>query len=148
MQIDWSQGFPVMAGPFQMGHAEQSPETVGYWEGIRAGELRIKRCAGCGKLHHPRRILCMECGSEAFDWVTCEGAGTVYTFSTVYRAPVREFDHDIPYTVGVIELREGVFVFSRILPPEGGEVSIGARVSLTFRECGSHGMLPAFQIIG
>ena len=64
----------------------------------------------------------------------------------VYRAPRPEFDAELPYTVGLLELEEGVFFFSRILPPPGGEVSIGAKVALTFREVGPSGRLPVFQI--
>ena len=71
----------------------------------------------------------------------------MYTFSTVHRAPRPEFAAEVPYTVGLLELEEGVYFFSRILPPPGGEVSIGANVRLTFRETGPSGRLPAFQII-
>lgn len=148
MEINWAEGFSLMSGPFQIGHAEPSPETAGYWEGIRAGELRIKRCTGCGLHHHPRRIFCTACNGDAFDWVRCSGAGTVYTFSTVHRAPTRDFDAELPYTVGVVELAEGVFLFSRIIPPDGGEVAIGAKVALVFRDIGPHGRLPAFVMQG
>jgi hypothetical protein len=46
----------------------------------------------------------------------------------------------------LIELEEGIYFFSRILPSPGKEVSIGAKVKLTFREIGPSGRLPAFQI--
>ncbi len=33
--VDWANGMPLMVGPIQIGHAEPSPETIGYWDGIR-----------------------------------------------------------------------------------------------------------------
>ena len=145
-QVDWSVGVPLMAGPFQLGLYEPSPETAGFWDGLKADKLMIKRCTGCGKHAHPRRLFCTACNSDQLEYVQASGKGSVYTFSTVYRAPRPEFAADVPYTVGLLELEEGVYFFSRILPPAAGEVSIGAAVSLLFRETGPSGRLPAFQI--
>jgi len=147
MRLDWSIGVPLMAGPYQMGLYEPSPETAGYWEGLKSDQLMIKRCLGCARHHHPRRILCAPCGSEQFEWVPASGRGRVYTFSTVHRAPRPEFESEIPYSVGVLELEEGVYFFSRILPGPGADVRIGASVQLVFREVGPSGRLPNFQIV-
>ena len=145
-QVDWGKGVPLMAGPYQLGLYEPSPETVGFWEGLKANKLMIKRCAGCGKHAHPRRLFCTACNSDKLNYVQASGKGSVYTFSTVYRAPRPEFDAEVPYTVGLLELQEGVYFFSRILPPVGGEVKIGASARLRFQETGPSGKLPAFQI--
>ena len=56
---DWSEGLPFMIGPYELGLTETSPETAGFWEGVASGELRIKRCANCGRHLHPRRIFCL-----------------------------------------------------------------------------------------
>jgi len=147
MNVDWGQGFALMAGPWQIGHTEPSPETVGYWEGIKQGRLLIKRCTACKKHQHPRRIFCTACGTDTFDWVETKGTGTVYTFSTVHRAPTEDFAGEVPYTVGVIHLAEDVYVFSRIKAKAGGEVKIGAPVRLFFQETGPNGRLPAYQVV-
>lgn len=147
MSVNWSEGVPLMAGPYQLGLYEPSPETVGYWEGLKAEKLMIKRCAACKRYHHPRRLFCFACDCDRFDWIEASGKGIVYTFSTVHRAPRPEFDAEVPYTVGLLQLAEGIYFFSRILPPPGGEVRIGAEVRLRFQETGPSGRLPAFQII-
>lgn len=146
MDIDWANGVPLMVGPIQVGHAEPSPETAGYWEGIREGKLKIKRCAGCGRMHHPRRIFCTECGSDAFEWREIGGRAAVYSFSTVHRAPNEDYVAELPYTVGIVELDEGVFIFSRIIAPEGREPKVGERVALEFRQTGKWGRMPAFVV--
>ena len=147
MDVDWARGVPLMAGPFQIGLAEPSPETEGYWDGVRRERLMIKRCEGCGAHQHPRRLFCTVCRADAFAWVEAAGTGMVYTFSTVHRAPYPEFVEELPYTVGVLELSEGVYFFARILPGAGEEIRIGQAVRLTFQETGPHGRLPAFQVV-
>lgn len=146
MNVDWANGVPLMVGPFQIGHAEPSPETVGFWDGIRAERLMIKKCTACGRLQHPRRLFCLDCRSDGFDWVEAKGTGTVYTFSTVHRAPSEDFKDEVPYTVGILQLAEDVYFFSRIIPRDGEKPRIGATVTLTFRETGKSGRLPAFVI--
>ena len=148
MDVNWGAGVPLMAGPYQLGLYEPSPETVGYWDGIKAGKLMIKRCKGCRLFHHPRRLFCTACNCDAFDWVEASGTGTVYTFSTVHRAPRAEFNAEVPYTVGLLELAEGIYFFSRIVPRPGEEVRIGAPVRLRFQETGPSGRLPQFEITG
>jgi uncharacterized OB-fold protein len=64
----------------------------------------------------------------------------------VHRAPTPEFEKEVPYTVGILHLREDVYLFSRILPGSDNEVGIGRQARLTFRETGPNGRLPAFQI--
>lgn len=144
MDIDWANGVPLMVGPIQVGHAEPSPETAGYWEGIREGKLKIKKCAGCGRFHHPRRIFCFDCGSDAFDWVEAEGKGTVYSFSTIYRAPNEDYIAELPYTVGIVELSEGIHIFSRLAAPGGREPEVGEEVHLKFGKVGKWGPMPTF----
>lgn len=146
MEVDWGQGVPLMAGPNQIGLYDPSPETVEFWNGIRAEKLMIKRCATCAKYHHPRRLFCTACDADTFKWVEAQGTGRVYTFSTVHRAPRPEFDADVPYTVGLLELAEGIYFFSRIVPRPGANVRIGAPVRMRFAETGPSGRLPQFEI--
>lgn len=134
MEIDWSKGIPVNIGPWQFGLTEPSPETEGYWEGVARDELRVKRCEGCEKVHHPRRILCWVCGSTEFQWLTAAGTGEIYTFSTIYRAPDPAFQDDLPYSVGIALLDEAVPLFTRFVHNAGeSALRVGARVRVEFQ---------------
>lgn len=147
--IDWSQGIPVNIGPWQVGLTEASPETSGYWDGVASGELRIKRCSGCGKAHHPRRILCWECGSTDLAWIEASGSGAIYSFSTIHRAPDPEFQDDVPYTVGIAMLDEEVPIFTRFVQDADqldGLLTIGARVRVEFRDVRGT-LLPVMRIL-
>ena len=116
LTIDWAEGLPFMIGPYELGLTETSPETAGFWEGVASGQLRIKRCANCGRHLHPRRIFCPQCSAPDLEWLTASGEGTVYTFSTVYRSPSPEFE--APYTNGIVQLAEGVHLFGRLIGKE------------------------------
>lgn len=144
--MDWEHGTPMMVGPWQLGHADPSPETLEYWRGVERGELLIKRCEDCGRHHHPRRMFCYECGSDRMEWVPSSGTGEIYTFSTVYRAPTEALQAETPYTVGIVRLDEGVFFFARLAPADGEGVSVGAEAHVRFEDIGAHGRMPVFQV--
>jgi uncharacterized OB-fold protein len=68
------------------------------------------------------------------------GKGTIYTYSTIHRAPIAR---PTPYTVGIIRLDEGVHLFAGIEPPE--TAAIGRRVTPVFTP-GPKGMLLNFVV--
>lgn len=143
--IDWSEGLPLMIGPYEVGLTETSPETGAYWDGVRRGELMIKHCQDCGRYLHPRRIFCPQCMSNQLADVRSNGSGVVYTFSTVYRAPSAEFE--APYTNGIVELDEGVFLYGRLTGREPEAISIGARVEVDFEPVQAGGdPLPVYRV--
>jgi uncharacterized OB-fold protein len=145
MAIDWSEGLPLNIGPIMVGLTETSPETAGYWDGVKRGELMIKRCAGCGRFLYPRRIFCPECTSSDMPWVRSAGTGEVYTFSTVYRAPSSDFV--VPYTNGIVKLDEGVYLFGRLVGKSHESISIGDRVQVEFESLqADHDALPVYRV--
>lgn len=145
-EMDWEHGTPIMVGPWMLGLADPSPETTEYWRAVADDRLLLKRCGGCGKHHHPRRMFCDQCRSDVMEWVESTGIGTIYTFSVVYRAPTEAFQAETPYTVGLLELDEGVYFFSRFYTRGDAEVAIGARAEVAFEEVGSHGKMPVFYV--
>lgn len=152
-QINWSDGFPVVAGHMRLGLTEASPETQGYWDGVARGELMLKRCLGCGRHLHPRRMACPDCYGAGVEWARSSGRATVYSFSSVYRAPSDELRPSVPYCVGIVHLAEGVHLFTRLIPASAGtgvgtddapEPEIGAAATLDFRTLENGQRLPVF----
>jgi len=140
---DWSGGKKVMVGDLFLGLYQPSPETTGFWEGVKRRELLFKRCE-CGLYHHPRRMLCSNCTSENLTMVKAKGVGKVYSFSEIYRAPTPEYAQTVPYTVGLIETPEGVYFFCRIDNGREKPITIGDNVKLDFRVLESGYFLPVF----
>ena len=143
--IDWSQGLPLTAGEYFIGIYQPSPETVGYWEGVKRRELMLKWCPHCSKAFHPKRIVCTDCGANDLGWKKASGKGTVYSFSEVHHAPSEVFAKSVPYTVGLVELEEGVHLFSRLIP-QAGAIAIGSLAQVDFRVLELGKLLPVFLI--
>jgi uncharacterized OB-fold protein len=145
MQIDWSKGVPLMAGPYFVGLYQPSPETAGFWEGVKVRELRLKECRSCGRLWHPKRIVCTACGSTDLGWTKSVGKGRVYSFSEVHRAATPAFAASTPYTVGIVKLDEGVHLFTRFIPSPG-PVAIDATASIDFQVLEMGQLMPVFLV--
>lgn len=149
MELNWAEGLPVRVGEMFIGLYQPSPETAGYWEGVKRHELLIKHCPHCNKLHHPRRILCSGCGETGLGWKQAGGKGKVYSFSEVHRT-TGEFSPSTPYVVGVVELEEGVHMFTRFVPRHGDAdnsgIRIGAAVSVEFQVLEQGMLLPVFRL--
>ena len=118
-------------------------ETKPYWEGCRKHQLLIQRCKSCGKFQFYPRALCSHCLSDSLEWVEARGTGTIYSFSNVYRPPSKEFK-ELPYTVAIIELDEGVRMMSNVVNVPPGEVRIGMRVKVVFEDIREDLSLPKF----
>lgn len=87
--------------------------------------MALLRCADCGRLDSPGRIVCAGCLSEKLEAHVAEGEGTVATFTTIRRAPGR-FRDDAPYDVVVVDLDCGVRVTGR-LQRDSAPATVGAR---------------------
>ena len=48
---------------------QPTPDTQPYWDGLKAGTLRLQRCAGCGKVRHYPRPVCDACLNSFEDQV-------------------------------------------------------------------------------
>jgi uncharacterized OB-fold protein/acyl dehydratase len=118
-------------------------DSAFFWEGARAGELRIQRCAACGVLRHPPRPGCGSCGSLDWDWAVASGRGTVYSFAVHHYPPVPGFDP--PFLVALIELEEGTRLISNVIDVEPADARIGMPVRVEFVAVDEELTLPLFR---
>ena len=86
-----------------------------YWDGLKAGGVRVQRCTTCGEYVFYARPFCTKCLSEALEWVTLSGRGRVYTFTVVRRAMNPAFADDVPYVYAIVELEEGPRVMTNVV---------------------------------
>jgi uncharacterized OB-fold protein len=95
--------------------------------------LEAAKCAGCGKIHFPPRLICPDCQSRNFETVKLQDQGKVATYTVIHVAP-EQFATQTPYIVAIVELDDGVKITSQIVDCAADEVKIGDKVKVVFRK--------------
>ena len=85
-------------------------------DGLASGVLRYQRCDACGQAVTGQRFACTACGSPKLAWHDCAGNGTVWSASTVHRAPTEAWRAEVPYTLVLVTLDEGPRVMAHGVP--------------------------------
>lgn len=116
-----------------------------YWHAAAEGRLMLRACSNCGSPMFYPRIFCPSCGSDRLEWLQASGAGTVYAFSIVHRAPDQTFRARVPYVIGLVDLDEGPRMMTNIINCRVEAVRIGMRVMVCFEARDNHVALPQFQ---
>ena len=114
-----------------------------FWEGVAAGEFRIQRCAQCGQLRHPPRPMCGSCRSTEWDTVTASGRGEVYSYAVHHHPQLPGIE--LPLTVVLVALEEGVRFVSSLIGAEPDDVYIGMPVEVVFEQVDDDLTLPLFR---
>jgi uncharacterized OB-fold protein len=76
-------------------------------------KMMTTKCQKCGKIYFPPKMDCNVCGASEIDWIEIDEVGKLVAYSTVMYGP-SGFENDVPYTIAVIKLPNGVQVFGRI----------------------------------
>jgi uncharacterized OB-fold protein len=87
-------------------------------------------CATCGSRMFPRAPVCPVCISETMTDETMPSQGSLYSFTTVHVGPS---EWQKPFTVGYVDLDNGVRVFSHL---RGKNFQINQPVQLAVAEIG------------
>jgi uncharacterized OB-fold protein len=107
-------------------------DTAFFWEGTAAGELRIQKCNACGELRHPPGPMCPKCHATDRGYAVASGRGTV--FSVVVHHGPKLPGKELPATLVLVELEEGVRMVGEVLAPPGGGIAIGDPVQAVFEK--------------
>lgn len=86
-----------------------------FWVGLSEGRFQVTRCEQCDWLQFPPRPVCPGCLSSAVVWQEIEGRGTLYARTRIHAAG-GPFACMTPYSVGLIDLEEGVRILTRLMP--------------------------------
>jgi uncharacterized OB-fold protein len=85
-----------------------------FWESLAAGRLATTRCTACARLSFPPRAFCPACGSEKHAWAELSGRGRLYSRTRIHAAG-GPFAWLVPYSIGIVDLDEGVRLMTRLL---------------------------------
>lgn len=96
----------------------------------------LQSCGACRRSWQFRRAACPACASLSVTEVTAGGKGTIWSVTTVLRAPLPELDVPGGYGIALVTLDEGPRIMCRAEPG----LAIGDRVRVSL---GDDGLLRA-----
>jgi uncharacterized OB-fold protein len=99
---------------------------------LQKGKLMGTKCKKCGEMYFPPRADCLKCLSDKIEWVEYSGQGKLASFTTIYAAP-KGFEDIAPYTLGIVDLKEGGRLIAWTKDISEKEIKIGMPVKIVPR---------------
>ena len=124
---------------------QPTPETLHFWEGCKAGELRLQRCIPAGHSYFPPRPFCPECGSREVEVYPASGRAMLYSYVINYRP--RPDMGELPYAIAVVELAEGPRMMTNIVdcPQTPEDLVLDMPLEVAFEDQSETISLPVFR---
>ncbi len=121
-----------------------TPETQHFWDGAKAGELRLQRCDQCSKVYFPPRPFCPGSGSTDVSWFRASGRATLHSY-VIHHRPVPGFKP--PYAIAVVELEEGPRMMTNIVecPQTPEALQLDMKLEVVFEQMDEDITLPLFR---
>jgi uncharacterized protein len=123
------------------------PDYAPHFEAVRRGVLAVPECVRCGRKHWPPRPTCPACGDAERRWVEVPGRGRLYSWVTTWRTTIREFEQDLPFVVGVVELDTDDLIrfLGRVVDYEEDSLAMDMPVELTVHQVTDEVSLPYWR---
>jgi len=118
-------------------------ELKPFFDAARNNQLAVQKCDNCGTLRFPAAPLCLACDSPKASWVPVSGKGEVFSFTIMHRAYHPAIK--VPYTLAVIELKEGAKITSNVVGIQPSKVKCGMPVEVVFEKLNDEVTLPKFR---
>lgn len=128
---------------------QPTPETQDFWDGAKAGNLRLQRCKACSGVYFPPRPFCPKCASRSVESFNASGKGKLYSY-VINQRPAPGFEAEAPYAIAVVELDEGPRLMTSIVgsPQTPESLPLNAPVEVTFEAVTDTISLPKFKLTG
>jgi uncharacterized protein len=91
---------------------QPTPETQHFWDGTKAGELRLQRCNECRHTYFPPRPFCPKCASRKINAFAASGRAILDSY-VIHHRKVPGFEP--PYAIAVVKLAEGPRMMTNIV---------------------------------
>jgi uncharacterized protein len=118
------------------------PEAEPFWASVKAHKMELPWCLECNRAHYYPQGVCPFCWSDRLEYRPASGNGTLYSFCRVGRAPTAEFKADVPYTLCIVDLEEGVRFFSTLVGDDQDSFEIGMPVEVVYDDVTEEVTLP------
>jgi uncharacterized OB-fold protein len=118
-----------------------------FWDGLRAHRICTQRCLSCGRRSHPPVPVCAACHGVKFEWVEIAGGGTIWSFVIFHQIYAPAFAADKPYNVLIVELTEGIRLYSSSPKTDQPYLSVGAAVTPIFTKITNDITLLTYRLV-
>ena len=124
---------------------EPTPETRNFWEGCKAGELRLQRCRACKEAYFPPRPFCPRCGGRDVEVFAASGKATLYSYVINFR-PRPDMGTE-PHSIAVVELEEGPRMMTNVVgcPQTPEALQLDMALQVLFEKQSEEISLPLFE---
>jgi uncharacterized OB-fold protein len=125
-----------------------SKDNRPFWEGCKAGKLRMQQCGDCGHIRFPINSVCPKCLSGKFEWKDLSGRGTVFSYVVFHQVYNKAFAGDVPYNVAMVQLEEGPRMYSNVIGVPNDAVKVGDPLEVVFDAVTDEVTIPRFRLSG
>lgn len=117
-----------------------------FWDGLRAGELRLQVCRACGTRRYPESYVCPKCLSPDSTWQAASGRGRLWSWIVMHQRYFPAFADELPYNVAFVQLDEGPHLMSSLVEiPD--DLRIDEPVEAVFVPVPGDRVIPKFRIV-
>ena len=82
------------------------PTIESFYKFCAEKKLMGVRCAKCGKVTVPPRVICAHCRNTDLAWIELPNRGRLVTYTVIHVAPP-QFEALAPYAIGIVEFAGG-----------------------------------------
>jgi uncharacterized OB-fold protein len=110
------------------------PFTISsFYKFVNKRKLMAAKCNECGTVLLPPKPMCTNCLSTTLNWIELKGAGKLLSYTVIHVAPML-FESMAPYTVGIVELKDGLHLPGMIKDENGENISFDiVKVGMTLK---------------
>ena len=121
-----------------------TPETQHFWDGTKAGELRLQKCNDCAKAYFPPRPFCPACSSRNVAVFAASGKAKLDSY-VIHHRKVPGFTP--PYAIAVVQLDEGPRMMTNIVdcPQTPEALVLDMKLEVTYHKMDDEISLPLFR---
>jgi uncharacterized OB-fold protein len=108
------------------------PFTVSsFYNFVSEKRLMAAMCTECGTVLLPPKPMCTKCLSTNLKWIELEGTGKLLSYTVIHIAP-EQFQSITPYTVGIVELQNGLRLPGMIRDVDPKEIRVEMDLEIDF----------------
>jgi uncharacterized protein len=116
-----------------------------FWDSLRDHRASVQRCDDCGTYRYIPKYLCPRCHGDRSTWTPISGAGEVYSYTVVRRAPTPAYQADAPYVLAHVTMAEGFRMVARLAGAAPDAVRIGLPVVISYEDVTPEWTLVTFR---